>query len=178
MRQFGAVRGRGGASVASQAPDHVGLTLSSAPTLWWTLDARTEFPIQVTIVDDEAIEPLLRVDLIGPHAAGLHSIALAEHGVELEPNLEYRWFVTMVLDPDRPSRNPVSGGTIRVVSEADSRRDASQASATAEQGHVLARLGLWYDAYDFFAALSAAHPEVDSLARHRERMMELGRTEP
>jgi len=181
MRQFGAVRGRGGASaasIASQAPDHVGLTLSSAPTLWWDLDARTELPIQITVVDDEAIEPLMRVDLAGPHAAGLHSIALAEHGVELESDLEYRWFVTVVVDADRPSRNPVSGGTIRVVSEADSRRIASRASAAAERGHVLAELGLWYDAYDFFAALSAAHPELASLARHRERMMELGRGKP
>jgi hypothetical protein len=177
-QQFGAVRGRGSASLASRAPDHVGLTLSSAPTLWWTLDAYSELPIQISVVDDEAIEPLLRIDLAGPHLAGLHSISLAEHGIELQTDVEYRWFVTMLVDPDRPSRNPVSGGAIRVVSEADSRRNAVRSSTTAERGHLLAKLGLWYDAYDFFAALSAAHPEVGSLTRHRERMMELARSDP
>lgn len=137
---------------------------------------RTELPIQVTAVANEAIEPLLRVDLVGPHAAGLHSISLGKHGVELETDREYRWFVTIVVDPDRPSRNLVSGGAIRVVPESDSRRDAIDEAADGERGHRLSESGIWYDAYDFFASLSLTHPEVASLDRYRRHMIELAKT--
>jgi len=176
MRQFGAVRGAGDdVTVETRAPDHVGLTLSSAPRLWWRVSGATEHAVEVTVVDDEAIDPILRQEIAGPQQAGLHSIDLAAYGVELSPGVEYRWFVSLVVDPDRPSRNPVSAGAIEVIPAGDSRRQAIEQTAPAERGHTLARLGLWYDAYDFFAGLSRAHPELAPLAQHRERMMELAR---
>ncbi len=51
-------------------------------------------------------------------------------------------------------------GSIRVVSEDDSRREAIEQVEPAERGHALAELGLWYDAYDFFAGHSRAHTEL------------------
>jgi hypothetical protein len=176
MRQFGAVRGAGDdVTVETRAPNHVGLTLSSAPRLWWQVSGATEHAVEVTVVDDEAIDPILRQEIAGPQQAGLHSIDLAAYGVELSPGVEYRWFVSLVVDRDRPSRNPVSAGAIEVIPAGDSRREAVEQTAAAERGHTLAKLGLWYDAYDFFAGLSRAHPELAPLAQHRERMMELAR---
>lgn len=104
MRQFGAVRSAPNeARVAARAPrDHTGLTLSSSPRLWWFLDQATDHPVQVTIVDGESIDPLVRVELPGPHAAGLHAFDLAKHGARLTPGVDYRWFVSIVIDPDRP----------------------------------------------------------------------------
>jgi hypothetical protein len=177
-RNFGAVRGRNDVSVDSRAPDHVGLTLNAAPSLWWSLDSDSDAPLQVTIVDEDAIEPILRVELAGPHRTGLNSISLTEHGVELKPGVEYRWFISVLLDPDRPSRNPVSGGVIQVVGPDDDRRVAVAAVEDARRGHLLAELGIWYDAYDFFASLAEAHPEIEALERHRDRLQELAQADP
>jgi len=180
MRQFGAVRSAPGAAhVRARAPgNHTGLTLSRTPRLWWSLDQRTDLPVQITVVDGEGIDPLLRVELPGPHAAGLHAFDLSQHGVELAPDVDYRWFVSVVVDPDRPSRNPVSAGSLRVAGAGDARRQSVSDAAAPARGNKLAELGLWYDAYDFYASLAAAHPEVERLAAYRDRLVEEARATP
>ncbi len=177
MRQFGAVRaGPSSATIETAAPiDHTGLTLSTSPRLWWKLSADTPHPVQITIVDEVSIDPLLSVELPGPHEAGSHSIDLEDQDIELEPGVDYRWFVSLLVDPDRPSRNPVSAAALRVLPENDLRRRAAAQASPAERGHTLARLGLWYDSYDFFASLAQAYPDRTPLIRYREQMMEVAR---
>ncbi len=180
MRQFGAVRSAPGAvKVLARAPgDHTGLTLSRSPRLWWALDQATDLPIQITIVDGEAIDPLVRVELPGPHAAGLHAFDLSQQGVELSPDVDYRWFVSIVVDPDRPSRNPVSAGSLRVAGATDGRRETVSSASASARGNKFAELGLWYDAFDFYASLAAAHPEVEQLATYRDRLAEVAKQAP
>jgi len=180
MRQFGAVRSAPGtAKVLARAPgNHTGLTLSRSPRLWWALDQKTDLPIQITIVDGDAIEPLVRVELPGPHAAGLHAFDLSSQGVELSPDVDYRWFVAIVVDPDRPSRNPVSAGSLRVAGASDARRASVGAADASARGNKFAELGLWYDAFDFYASLAEAHPEVAQLATYRDRLAEIAKQAP
>jgi hypothetical protein len=175
MHQFGSVRsgsrGPDAAEVRAHAPDHVGLTREAAPQLWWSLSAPALQPVTITLVDDREIDPLLEVEIEGPHAVGMHSISLADHGVELEPGVEYRWFVTLVVDAERPSRNAISAGSIKRVPVDAAAQSAIESADPAELGHVLARQGYWYDAYDFFTALSVRHPDVAALGNHRERLL-------
>lgn len=180
MRQFGAVRAApNDLRVLARAPgNHTGLTLSRTPRLWWALDQPTDLPIQITIVDGDAIEPLVRVELPGPHAAGLHAFDLAKQGAELSPDVEYRWFVSIVVDPDRPSRNPVSAGSLRVAGASDGRRQSVGTADASARGNKFAELGLWYDAFDFYASLAQAHPEVERLATYRDRLVEVARPKP
>jgi Domain of Unknown Function (DUF928) len=180
MRQFGAVRSAPGAvEVLARAPgNHTGLTLSRSPRLWWALDQPTDLPIQITIVDGEAIDPIVRVELPGPHAAGLHAFDLSQQGVELLPDVDYRWFVSIVVDPDRPSRNPVSAGSLRVAGATDGRRETVSSASASARGNKFAELGLWYDAFDFYASLAEAHPEVEQLATYRDRLVEVAKQAP
>lgn len=173
-RGFGAVRsGTITARIEAAAPrDHTGLSLSAAPKLWWLLGAQSEHAIQITIVDENAIDPVFRTTLKGPHPSGLNVIDLSQHGVELKPGADYRWFVTLVVDPDRPSRNPLSEGSIRVLADSDFRRAEVAEASPSTRGHRLAQLGVWYDAYDFFSDLAADHPEAVAIARHRDRLTE------
>ena len=172
MRQFGAVRGETtAAQVETRAPQsHAGLALSSSPRLWWNLSKATDLAVEITVVDDRELDPITRIELPGPISAGLHSVDLSQHGVSLEANVEYRWFVSLIVDPNRPSRNPVAAGALRVLGPDDPRRSEAQEASPSERGHALARLGVWYDAYDFFASISQSHPELGALARHREHL--------
>ncbi len=172
MRQFSAVRsGASTARIETRAPrKHAGLALALAPRLWWNLPRSTDLNVQVTVIDDRKIDPIARFEISGPAAAGLHTIDLAEHDVSLEPGIEYRWFVSLLVDPDRPSRNPVAAGALRVLNTDDPRRTEASAASPSERGHTLAKLGVWYDAYDFFATISESHPEVSALTRHREHL--------
>jgi hypothetical protein len=103
----------------------------------------------------------------------LYSIDLAQHEIELEARADYRWFVSLLVDPDDPARNPVSVAALRVIPESDSRRETAAKTPGSERGHTLARLGLWYDAFDFLATLSLAHPEIEQLVRYREQLVKL-----
>jgi hypothetical protein len=177
-RSFGAVRsGKLGTRVEAVAPgDHTGLSFSASPRLWWRLDGPTEHSIQLTIVDDNSIDPILRVDIPGPHPAGLNAIDLSQKNLQLEPGIDYRWFVALLVDPDRPSRNPISEGAIRVVEDADSRRNSVAEAGSPTRGHSLAEQGIWYDAYDFFSVLAVEHPESEAIGRHRDRLIEIARS--
>lgn len=180
MTQFDAARTRREAPMVEvRAPsDHTGLTSSTSPRLWWFLSADTELPVEIMVVDPDGIDPLLSLESTRPHEAGLHSIDLAEHGVELEPGIEIRWFVSLLVDPDDSSNNPVAAGSLRVIPGSDTRRQSAEQARGVERGHVLAQLGLWYDAYDFFASLSDVNPGDASILRHRDRMRELVRSGP
>ena len=168
------VRGGGAAPAVAlqvQAPRHAGQTAQASPRLWWSLAEPSDRPLLFTLTDGRSIEPVLRLELPGPHPRGLGSLDLKQSGVELEPGVVYRWFVTLTIDPAEPSRNPVSAAAIVRIAPDDPRADLA-GIAPAQRGHELARRGLWYDANDFFAELAAAHPEQRAmLERHRALLL-------
>jgi len=129
------------------APPHVGATSNSAPTLYWYLAEESPYPIDVTLADDVAIDPLLEVRLEPPVAAGLHVLALEERGVRLEPDVTYEWWVRLVRDPNRPKLNSDSGAAIRFSVPEGARADALLKSEPAALAHTLAAQGYWYDAF-------------------------------
>ncbi|MEZ4332720.1 MAG: DUF928 domain-containing protein [Myxococcota bacterium] len=173
MRSFGTVRSAATmAHVTALAPrTHAGRTRSRSPRLWWSLDRATDRSVEFTLVEGEAIDPVVRVALPGPHAAGLHVVDLAARGVELEPEVEYRWFVSLGADPDRPSRPAPSAGALRVVAPSESGFPDGAPEAAPALGRWLAERGLWYDAFDYYSTLAAAHPEVARIAADRDRLL-------
>ncbi len=143
--------------VAVLAPlDHVGLTASAHPRLYWQLSEATATRIELTVVDDDAIEPLIELSLPGPVAAGLHALDLGALGVALEPDKTYRWFVAVVHDPRRRSRDELAEGAIerievpgaqRAAATAGEARGERAAAALRSESLENARAGLWYDAF-------------------------------
>lgn len=168
LRQFGPTRSVGDApAVNARAPrSHVGLTLESTPRLWWRIEEDLAEGLQVTIVSDGSVRPILRLDLPGPHRAGLHSLSLEEHGIRLEAGTDYRWFVAVLVDPNRPSRNPVSAGALRRIEDSSALGREVADESPESRGHALARLGIWYDAFDYFAELSRKYPDEETLMSH------------
>lgn len=136
--------------------DHVGLTASAHPRLYWQLSETTATRIELTVVDDDAIEPLIELGLPGPVAAGLHALDLGALGVALEPDKTYRWFVAVVHDPRRRSRDELAEGAIeRIEAKRDRGADATSGAASGDRAAAAlrsaslesARAGLWYDAF-------------------------------
>jgi len=170
---FDGLRSAGTGAVRLAAPaDHVGLTREASPRLWWSLDAPSDHPIRVTLTSEDGLDPLLDVELPPPHPAGLRAIDLSEHSVRLERGEDLRWFVSIVVDPAQPSRNLVAGGGIRRVGLDGEAEAALAAVPLAERGHALARQGLWYDAFDFFAELERRHPEAETADRFALGLLE------
>ena len=60
-----------------------------------------------------------------------------------------------------------------MVDASDARRVELANTPASSRGHRLAELGIWYDAYDFFASLAERNPEVERLAVYRDRLAEV-----
>ncbi len=172
-RVFGPTRGIDADAPQALAlvPDHIGFTVAAQPTLYWYLSKPTSLPVTFTLIDTRVIKPLFHVTLAPPRHAGLQVIRLKEYGITLEEHVPYRWFVSLVSDPNSPARDIITGGAIeRVVENEAACRMAVAASLEATRCY--AEEGLWYDLFATISDLIAASPDDRSLRRIRAAFLQ------
>ena len=170
-RVGGGSRGAGAVSVTALVPDGRALTSLEQPSLSWYLSSTTPAPVEVTVSDDRAVKPLLEVRLPQPVQPGVQRIRLADYGVKLEPGIQYKWFVTVVVDPARRSRDVLAGGTIERV-EPSSELSARIAGARPEAlPMIYAEAGLWYDALGAIADLLDRTPSDPAIREGRAQLL-------
>ena len=170
-RVGGGSRGGGAVSVTALVPEGRALTSLEQPSLSWYLSSTTPAPVEVTISDDRAVKPLLEVRLPQPVQPGVQRIRLSDHGVKLEPGVQYKWFVTVVVDPARRSRDVLAGGTIERV-EPSSELSARIAGARPEAlPMIYAEAGLWYDALGAIADLLDRTPNDPTIREGRAQLL-------
>lgn len=157
-RTSAAVRGTGRqATLHLLAPDHLGLTTHEQPTLYWYVAEPSETRLEVTIRDAVSVKPLLEVGVPSPAPPGVHALRLADHGVRLEPGTDYQWFVSIVPDPERRSRDFTTSGWIRREAEPDVLRERL-GLVPGREVFVYAESGLWYDAIEAVSSRIDAAP--------------------
>lgn len=172
-RVGGGSRGAGDAAaeISVIAPDHTGLTLQEQPTLYWHLSTPVAAGVEITLIDDVAVKPLLELKFATGTARGLQEIRMSESGVRLKPDVEYRWHVALVLDPAQRSKDVIASGTIkRVVLPEDKRSRLAGISGPAAVSAYAAQ-GLWYDSIDALAALMRREPSNPALRRQYQSLL-------
>ncbi len=174
-RTGGGTRGRAEAPrIAVLAPDHIGLTTRAQPALAWFLSAETTAPVELTVIADGAVAPLVVKQLPSPQRAGIHVVDLAELGVQLAEGTTYDWYVALVLDPNARDADVVAGGAI--ARRAPTPELVAELAADEPSYRVLARHGIWYDAIaDLSAAVDAAPsgtPAGHALRAERAALLE------
>ena len=130
-------------------PDHVAFTVTANPSLCWYLSTQTALPMTITVVDSRGIRPILEGPLPSPTGPGIHCTRPRNYGVELKEQEAYRWFVTLVVDPDKPSRDVVAGGVIERVSFDEAcalNMPCTETGCNREAIYRYSESGLWYDA--------------------------------
>jgi hypothetical protein len=135
-------------TIAVLAPDHTGYTTSAQPTLYWYLSRQTPVKIEVTLLDEAGVKPLVEKTLQSPLPAGIQALSLKELGVTLTPGVEYRWHVALVNDPKQRSGDVTSSGTVRVVPVPDALKSRLAQTPAAGRASVFAEEGMWYDAIE------------------------------
>jgi hypothetical protein len=158
--------------VLALAPSHVGLAVEESPTLFWFLSEDSTVPAQFALSAPESVDPILELTLPPPVEAGVHAVHLSERGVVLQPGTRYRWFVALVPDETRRSRDLVAGGVIERILPDRQLRAQLEDSQPFELGHLYARNGLWYDALGFLSAWIERYPEEASLRAQRAALLE------
>src|SRR5437870_4410210 len=149
------------------APDHSGFTTSEQPSLYWFISKPTSLPVELTVMDPQGVQPILETRVPAPVKAGIQRVRLADYNVHLAPGAAYRWFVAMIPDADRRSKDILAGGAIeRVDLHQDVKAKLAEASEK-EIPFIYAQAGLWYDALKRIAELIDA--KLQDLEPHNER---------
>ena len=154
------------------APDHAGYTAQSRPKLFWYISGPANMTVEMTINKPEAVEPVFEHTLKSPTNASIQSLALADYGVELQPDIEYEWFVALVPDPQQRSNDVLSGAVIkRVALDSNLQTKLNQVSK-AEQARLYAENGLWYDSIETLSEQIATQPGDRTLREQRAQLLE------
>jgi hypothetical protein len=173
-RVGGALRGTEGADpeIVALVPDHVGMTIKQTPTLSWYLSKITTYPLRFTLNDTQKILPVYEGPLPTPTEAGVQSIDLKAMGLMLEPNVQYRWFVSARRNSDSHSQDIVAGGMIERCEFSECLTITSP-NTTCDQESVRtnAMMGLWYDAMECLCSLIRKDPREASLRRMRAALL-------
>jgi hypothetical protein len=170
-RTGGGTRGPGKApTLAVLAPDHVGVTNVAQPTFAWFASEPIPGRVDFTLVDPEAVEPLVEVTLPSPNEPGVQLIHLADYDAQLAEGRSYDWSVALVVDPESRDLDVVAAGAIRRAPA--SPRVAAEIAAGTPAYIALARAGVWYDAMADLSAAIAANPEDAALRAQRAALLE------
>ncbi len=175
VRRIGGGSRRPGVNVPALyvlAPDHTGLTTKKQPTLYWFVSGRVETEVRFVLLEEGSIDPVLETNLGAVRAGGIHKLSLADHGIALRQGVDYQWFITMVADPVKRSKDIVSGGTIRLVEPSTRLRNGISDANNDRMGFVYADNGIWYDAIDILSSRIEQSPHDGSLRAQRAALLE------
>lgn len=155
------------------APNHTGLTLQDQPVLYWYLSQRVAKPLEFALTDD-GIKPLVEARLTPPFEPGIHALRLEDYGVKLKPGKQYRWFVALVVEADRRSKDILGGGMIERVESMGGLAPNIEQASPSQAPFIYAEAGLWYDAIEAISNLIQASPNNSSLRKQRASLLEQG----
>jgi hypothetical protein len=153
------------------APDHSGLTISEQPSLYWFISSSTSFPVELTVMDPQRVKPILETRLPAPVVAGVHRIRLSDYNVRLAPGAAYRWFVSVVPDPDRRSKDIMAGGAIERVEMPEGLKAKVAQAAKSDLPSLYGEAGLWYDTVAAISELIEAAPQDQALRKQRTALL-------
>jgi hypothetical protein len=160
-------------SISVIAPDHVGLTVSSQPVLYWFISKPTRVRLEITVIDESGVKPLLELPLNQVDGPAIHAIDLSRHGITLTRGMEYQWTVALVPDANERSGDLISGGAIKVVEPPTELRDRlARVPASELPPAALAAAGLWYDAIHALSVQIGRQPQDAQLRAQRAALAE------
>ena len=154
------------------APDHTGLTTKSQPTLYWFISKPANARLDVTVINDEDIDPVLEKVVGTPKSAGIQKLDLATAGTTLAPGIEYPWFMSVTPDEGQRSNDVVASGTIQYIApDADLESRIAKADERTLAG-IYAENGVWYDAIDSISRAIQNNPGDANLRTRRADLLE------
>lgn len=160
------------------APDHVGNTAQEQPCLYWYISKPTGYPLELTVTERQAVKPLLEKTMNVPEKGGIQSACLGDYDVKLLKGTQYKWFVTLVVDPDSRSKDILAGGMVALVDQSPELVAKISSADSASLPDIYAEAGYWYDAIDTVSKMIDRAPASADSHKWRAALLEqVGLTE-
>ena len=155
------------------APDHIGYTMREQPCLYWYISKPTAHEVELTVIERNGVKPLLEKVVKGPEKSGIQSFCLADHGVKLSKNIQYKWFITLVTDAEQRSKDILAGGIISMVDPSPALSEKLKANPSGIAAtSAYAEDGLWYDALDTISRMINEAPDRTEWRAQRTSLLE------
>ena len=173
-RVGGGTRGMGEELIAllALAPNHVALTVQEQPVLYWCLSNPARYPVELTITIEKDTQPLLEKRIPLPSRAGIYPLRLSDFEIRLSTGIQYRWFLALIPDPDRRSRDIVAGAIIERVETPETLRSRLLKASREEFPNIYAEAGMWYDAVMAVSNLIDDAPDNPVFYKQRAALLE------
>ncbi len=146
--------------------------MSEQPSLYWYISGPTKVRVEVTLVDEKQVAPLVEVPVTTVAGPGVQRLRLADQKVSLKPEVEYQWTVSLVPDDRERSNDVVSGGVIKRVAPPAGLRERLAAAPRDARPRLLAAAGLWYDAITELSEQIEANPRDGALRAQRAKLLQ------
>ena len=154
------------------APDHVAATIKDDPDFYWYISAPPKYPVEFTFSEDQGVQPLVQTRISPPVKAGLNRIKLKDYGVKLSKGVQYRWFMALVPDENRRSKDLVAGAMIERIDMPGGLKEKLASAGEGNEWPLYAQEGVWYDAIMALSEQIAAKPGDQGLRAQRDSLLD------
>ena len=123
--------------------NHTATTISARPTFFWHLSQKLSLPLRFTLLEPGK-KPILTKEI--EPKPGIVALKLPQDTAPLEVGKTYRWTVTIVCNPSKPSRNLFAQAWIERVSLLRKAQLYNHTKDTSSCSLTYAKASIWYDA--------------------------------
>jgi uncharacterized protein DUF928 len=114
---------------------------------------------------------LIETALQPPFQPGVQRIRLADYHMRLGVGKAYQWFVSLVVNPKRRSKDILAGGMIERVELVEEVASKLAEAPRTSAPYLYAEAGLWYDAVAAISELIAEAPGDRNLLMQRAALL-------
>jgi Domain of Unknown Function (DUF928) len=157
--------------------DHPSGTIKKYPSFCWILRNRppVDATMMFTLMDSRSIKPVLEIRL--PNSIQTEKnetcdcVNLKDYDILLEPDIQYRWSISIARNPESRSRDVVVGGLIEGCSELSCLIGETSLRCDRNSVRLLARRGFYYDSISCLCELIKSSPDDETLRRMLDALM-------
>ncbi|TAE53764.1 MAG: DUF928 domain-containing protein [Nostocales cyanobacterium] len=154
-----------------------GITVVKNPTLFWNIPKSTAKTAEFILLtnnpqnkDDQKV--VYKTILNLPEQSGIVSLTLPEKEINLEANSSYRWYLTIICDPDDSSRNPFVEGVVKRIPKELPLLNVGEKNNLLQQASSYAQAGIWYDALTSLVTLRCQKPNDPVVKAHWQQFLD------
>jgi hypothetical protein len=153
------------------------VTIKKYPSLCWTMRTRPTVgtTMMFTLTDVRSSKPVLEIRF--PHSILTEQhetcdcVNLKDYDIQLQPDIQYRWYVWITRNPESRSRDVAVGGVIERCSEESCLIEEMPSQCDRDFVVRLAARGFWSDSISCLCDLIKSNPDDKTLRRMLDALM-------
>ncbi len=144
-----------------------GLTVAEFPNFWFYVPSlpsgvnSAEFMLQEFLPQEKKYKDVLERPFTFQVKEGISSFSLQSAGVPLKLGKVYHWYISIICDSQRPSRNPSIDAWVKLVKPSSELSQIETYRDTKERLEFYIQDGIWYETLTLLAKLRCQYQDAE-----------------